>query len=395
MSTIRSVEAIPVRLPRTQATGTAGSPTTLGSSAGAYRWSNSYPVLYSEYLETTLVKVTLSDGTYGWGEAQAPVAPRVAAAIIDDLLGPLLEAAHFDGTQSSIESLWQLMYQTMRVRGHTGGFMLDAISGIDIAFWDLAGKIQNLPVARLLAGEDARAKVATYLSGLAGKDFEARIDYARRHIGEGFTTFKLYFDSDEASLLAALDAMPDGTYVAVDALWRLDLRTGREFIRELADRRLVWLECPFPPEDFASHQELAREHFFRLAVGESYRMRHEFERFFEEELLTYVQPDLGRCGITETRRIAARAAQAGVAVVPHVSIALGPQIAAAIHTAASLPNCKLCEFNPAVFEASNRFLMQPLQTEGPYYRVPEAAGLGVDVDEARLRAASIPFERHT
>ena len=146
---IRSIQAVPVRLPRdiARARGTAGSPTSLVGD-GAYRWSTAYPVLYSENFETALVRVELANGLVGWGEAQAPLAPEVACTIVNLLLRPALEGEEFDGTPERIAALWERMYATMRVRGQNGGFMLDAISGVDLALWDLAGSWRGNPCAR-------------------------------------------------------------------------------------------------------------------------------------------------------------------------------------------------------------------------------------------------------
>ncbi len=102
--------------------------------------------------ETALVRIRTSDGLTGWGEAQAPLAPEVACAIIDNLLAPILVGAEFSGSVAEIRRMWDRMYTSMRVRGQTGGFMLDAISGLDIALWDLAGKSAGKPVAELIAG---------------------------------------------------------------------------------------------------------------------------------------------------------------------------------------------------------------------------------------------------
>ena len=158
---IDRVEAIPVSAPRDReaARGTAGSPTELGARAGAYQWSKTVATVYSDRLETTLVKIVLDNGLVGWGECQAPVLPRVSAVIIEDLLAGVLTGEAFDGTRGRIEELWARMYQTMRVRGQTGGFMLDAISGLDLALWDLAGKLTGLPVCRLIAGDRALRQV--------------------------------------------------------------------------------------------------------------------------------------------------------------------------------------------------------------------------------------------
>ena len=140
---IARVEAFAIRLPRDreQARRTAGSPTVLAEGTSNYRWSAVFPALYPIHFETALVKITTCDGLVGWGEAQAPLAPEVACTIIRTLLAPVLQEAEFEPTPEAIADLWSRMYSTMRVRGQTGGFMLDAISGIDIALWDLAGKL--------------------------------------------------------------------------------------------------------------------------------------------------------------------------------------------------------------------------------------------------------------
>ena len=104
---IRSLHAIPVRLPRDIASsrGTAGSPTSLAGSGG-YRWSTAYPVLYSVHFETALVRIELENGLVGWGEAQAPLAPEVACSIVTHLLRPALEGEDFDGRPERITELW-------------------------------------------------------------------------------------------------------------------------------------------------------------------------------------------------------------------------------------------------------------------------------------------------
>lgn len=367
---IERVEAIPVSVPRNReaARGTAGSPTELGPRAGAYQWSKTVATVYSDRLETTLVKVTLDNGLIGWGEAQAPVLPRVSAVIIEDLLAGVLTDESFDGTRGRIEELWARMYQTMRVRGQTGGFMLDAISGLDLALWDLAGKMAGVPVSRLIAGEQARPSVPAYLSGLAGED---RVAFAKQHFDQGFRVFKIFYDAEAPALLKLLDNLRDTlgpeARLAVDALWRLNWPADSALIDEFAQRKLEWLEAPFMPD--LPHPKLP----LPLALGESYRTVRELLPLLP--VTEVLQPDLGRSGITETLRWAAL----GRPIVPHVSIAMGPQIAAAIHVCAALPNAPMCEYNPTVFTFANQHLREPLRMAGAAYLVPETPGLGVDV----------------
>jgi len=389
---IARVEALPVRLRRARegAVGTAGSPTPLSGPPSRFRRSERVGALYAEDFETALVKVTLDSGLAGWGEAQAPLAPEVACTIADLLLRPVLEGAEFDGSREAIESLWERMYSTMRVRGQTGGFMLDAISGVDLALWDLAGRLAGQPVAALIAGAPARARVAAYLSGSWGANPEERLEWAGPYTKAGFRLVKIFFDADPESLFetARLLGNWQGWEVAVDALWRLTPDGAVEFGRQLDELGVRWIEAPFPPEDPVAHAAFAGSIKTPLAIGESYRTHYELAPFFRARALRIVQPDLGRCGITEGLRIAQMARAHGALVVPHVSIALGPQIAAAIHYAAALDICPLLEFNPSVFAAANQFLETPLELEAAHYVVPWAPGLGAEVREAEIRKAN-------
>jgi galactonate dehydratase len=262
----------------------------------------------------------------------------------------------------------------MRVRGQTGGFMLDAISGIDLALWDLAGICTGVSVGAMLGS--ARDRVPAYLSGIPGD----RWGEASAWFSQGIRQAKLYYRADLPALLDDLDRANEifgPGAVALDALWRLDPQSAPGFCRQLEERRVLFLECPFPPEEIDWHIALARETSIPLALGESYRTRYELRRLLESHAIAFLQPDLGRCGITEGLRIAALAREHDTRIVPHASIAQAPQLAAAIHFAAALPDCALLEFNPTVLEAANRFLAQPLELRDGGYVVPCGPGLGV------------------
>jgi len=333
----------------------------LAEGRGYYRWSTHYPALYSTEFETCLVKVTLSDGAVGWGEAQAPLAPEVAGQIVKSLLAVAIEDEEFEPTEAGIARLWQRMYSTMRVRGQVGGFMLDAIAGVDIALWDLASQVHGRPLRELLSAAP-KERVPAYVSGTPGKTVGERLAFVGEWFEAGFDTFKLYFESDWDLLLEQIDRMQDnfeGISVAVDALWHLPADGTIECAEELAERRVLWLESPLLPEDVAGHVELVNETGVRLALGESYRTRYEAQPFFDAEILTYWQPDLGRSGISETLVLGRMAQKAGVAIVPHVSIALAPQLNAAIEVSAALGNSPMCEFNPSVVEMANRYTKAP------------------------------------
>jgi galactonate dehydratase len=214
---------------------------------------------------------------------------------------------------------------------------------------------------------------------VAGASLKERVQYAHGFHRQGFKKFKIYYESDWAGLLAQIDELRahlgSDVEVAVDALWHLDPARAPE----IDSHHALWLECPLPPEDPAAHASLARSLRTPVALGESYRTVREMEPLFQARAMEFVQPDLGRTGITEGMRIARRAADNGMQVVPHVSIAMGPQIAAAIHFAAAAPACDLCEYNPRVIEVANRFLEEPIGMENGQYVVPQRPGLGVSL----------------
>ncbi len=363
---IENVTAIPVRIPRdtNAARGLAGSPTAV-SGEGRYRWSTAYPVLYPVDFETALVRIDLSNGMTGWGESQAPLVPEVACTIIDLLFAPLLAGRPFTGKPAEIIEIRELLYSTMRVRGQTGGYQLDAMAGLDIALWDLAGQLAGQPVTRLLGG--TRNRVPAYVSGVAGATDDERLAFIRQYVDRGFRLFKVYLEESWPELdrrVRLFQSAFPGVRFAVDALWHLPSGAG-------FDLDLDWMECPFPPEDTEEHHRWVRRARSPLALGESYRTRYELQPFLA--FTKVLQPDLGRCGITESVAIGKIAKQ----LVPHVSIALAPQILAAVHLAAALPNSRLCEYNPRVLEVANQFLAEPILLDGPNYVVPEHPGLGV------------------
>ena len=393
---IASIEAFSVRLVRDTAavSGTADSPTALQAGRFDYRWSATYDTLYSVNFESALVKLTAESGLVGWGEAQAPLAPDVACLITEQILRPAIEGRPFELSARGVGALRKRMYAAMRVRGQTGGFMLDAIAGVDIALWDLVGRAAGRPVCDLLEGGSPDTSVPAYLSGLGGETLGARIAQAEAAWESGFRTFKLFLDRSPGELIQIATALRarfgPAARIAVDALWHLDPAAATEFGRALDAAGALWLECPFPPEMLSAHARLATEIKTPIALGESYRSRYELGPFLSQGCVGWLQPDLGRCGITEAaaiaRQVAARHPE--VQIAPHISIALGPQIAAALHFAAAMPTVSVAEYNPDVLSVANRFLAEPLVLAGHRYRVPRSPGLGIDIDEAAVRAVA-------
>jgi D-galactarolactone cycloisomerase len=383
---IKSIEAFAIKIPRDLVTalGTAGSPAPLIESGNDYRWATNYQTIYSTKIETALIKVTTDSGLIGWGEAQAPVAPEVVCTIIRTILAPLLIGAN----PLAHEKLWSLMYGAMRVRGHTGSFLLDAIAGIDTALWDLKGKALNVRVCDLLGGP-FKEELPAYISGLSGADDEALIQQAREFQASGFKAFKLFMDGEPDATLRLIDGLRaelgDQTQIFVDALWRFDPARAVRFGRQLDARGVGWFEAPLKPEDVAGHARLAASVETPIAIGESYRTRWEMQPFFAAGAVEVFQPDIGRSGLTEGMKLAALAELHNAPLAFHVSIGLGVQIAAALHLAVSIPNLLYVECNPQVWQVAESLLKTALPMGQGVVGIPASAGLGVEIDEEKLR----------
>lgn len=378
---IRKVEAVPVRIKRAQAY-LGRLPEAVDPQA--YFTRPPYRALYSAYFETAFVKITTADGAIGWGEALAPVAPEVVSTIVEQLLAPVLIGA--DPLDGNV--LWNIMYDLMRERGYYGGFMLDAISACDTALWDLRGKILDQPVYQLLGGA-YRDRVPCYVSGLPRPTAEERVDLALAFVDKGFSAFKLAaghgLRADIESVAALRNALGEDTTLLLDAHWVYVLDEAVQLGHALTELDVGFFEAPINPEDVEGHAQLAAAVAVPIAHGETERTRYQFRPWLMQKAADILQPDVGRAGVSEVIKIASMAEAFNVKMAPHLSVGLGICIAATIHTAAAIPNLYLLEYQPPVFALANMLLKSPLTCNAGHYEIPRSAGLGVELDESRLR----------
>ena len=381
---VDSVSSYVVRVPRNfeRAIGGAGSPSALETSARRYSSARTYSTVYSQEIECLLVKIAAGQHV-GWGEAQAPVAPEICHAIVEHLVGPLVVGR----SAASPASTYTYLYDAMRVRGHSGGFYLDALAAIDMALWDLLGKVTGTPVCDLLGGR-VRDTIPAYVSGIPGNTSDECLHYAMDRAKLGATAFKVFWTNDfdrELRLLQKLRAeLPPTTELYVDSLWRMNTQQAAYYSRALAELRIGWLEAPLIPEDIRGHSWLCGVAGTPIAVGESYRSSFDFVRLVEESAAHILQPDLGRCGITTTRFVTQLCATRNLGFAPHVSIGLGPQLAAALHVSAAAPTLIRAESNPDVLEVARKFSDITAVRELAEFRVPSGPGLGIAMSEERL-----------
>jgi len=382
---ITAIEAIPVRLRRDEAYLGALPP---GVTEESYFLRPPYRVLYARFYETLFVKITTSEGIVGWGEALAPVAPEVAGTIIEQLLAPVLKGRDPLAT----DALWSILYDLMRDRGYYGGFMLDAISACDIALWDIKGKLLGQPVYRLLGGPHREA-VPCYVSGLPKPTDAERVALAEAWVEKGFWAFKLAagfgVEADLRSIAALRQALGTQARLLLDAHWVYSLDEAVRLGRGLEALDAAVLEAPLNPEDIAAHAKLADAVAIPIAIGETERTRYQFKAWLEQRGADLLQPDVGRTGISELVKIAHMAEAFNIPVAPHLSVGLGPCIAASIHVAAAISNLWMLEYQPPTVELANSVLETALVCERGHFRLPEGSGLGVTIDEAKLKTAQV------
>jgi len=337
-----------------------------------------------------VILVSTDEGITGIGEVdsapeavQALVHQRGSHAVATGLRDALIGEDPLD-----VERLWERMYRSVIYVGRRG-IAIHAISGIDIALWDIKGKALGQPVCELL-GTPVRDRVRAYASMLMPDTPEETSERVAALCDQGFTAVKLGWgplgrdaDHDVKLAAAAKDAAGDGVEIMIDAGlgYVADAATAIRVARELEQLGVYWLEEPFEPDEYEAYAELADSVEITVAAGEQDVTRWGFRELIERGHVDLVQPDVTRCGgITETLRIAELAREHGVPTVPHAWKS-GIIKAASLHVNAVLPDALFQEYCVADTEINTRLTEQrlPLEADG-CIAVPTAPGLGVDLD---------------
>jgi galactonate dehydratase len=350
-----------------------------GSAPGAgYAVRPPWRSIYSDRYETLLVRVTAADGTVGWGEALAPVAPEVPAAIVNLLLAPVLRGMSAVAPRPA----WSRLRDLMRERGHLVGHQADALAAVDIALWDLAGRVTGRRVADLLGGA-FREEIPVYVSGLPRPTDAERAALAEEWVARGARRVKLHLGNGVAADVATVDAVraaAPSLRIAVDAHWAYSVTDALRLAAGLADRDVWFLEAPLAPEDVAGHAELVARSAVPVAVGEALRTRYEFDDWVARRALRIAQPDVARTGITEAMAITEVCAARHVPVAPHHSVGLGVALAAGLAVSAAVEDLPSFEYQPTSYEVGTRILRAPLPVGAHTMSLPSGPGLGVEVD---------------
>lgn len=338
--------------------------------------------------DSVVVRVETEDGIVGYGESHHARAPNITAAIVNTTLQDIILPANAE----DITGIWARVYH-WQLRSHgLGAAMAMAMSGIDMALWDIAGKAAGKPLHVLLGSEGRPIKAYAGGVALGWQEPESLVDEAAPLIEAGFKAVKLRMgdaaERDIARVRAVRAAFGDGLAIMLDANTGYDLDDARRVIPAFEELGVVWLEEPFPPHDWASYAKARQMGNVPLAAGENHYTRFEFSRLFEERLVEYVQADLSKAGgVTEAMRIAHTASTWKIPFCPHSSMT-GLNMAASIHLLMAVDNAGYFE---ADVSKNNLFRTEltpdpyRLHADGTVTLTSDAPGIGLDVDEGFVR----------
>jgi L-rhamnonate dehydratase len=341
--------------------------------------------------DVLVIRIYTDCGLVGIGEVSSQSfvckaifeAPRSAErrhGLANILRGETLESP------ADIEKLWQRMYYHTNRYGRRGA-VIHAISGADIALWDLCGKALGKPVHELFGGA-RRSAIRAYASYLFGETPQQTAELARRAVDLGLTAAKFGWGpfgksiaSDVAHVEAARKAAGDGCDILVDAGCSLTVESALERVNRLAPLKIAWLEEPLSQDDLQGYAELCRQSPVPIAAGEG-----EVTRWGFADLIGHgphvIQPDAAICGgLSVAREVSEMARAAGRRCVPHC-FSTGINLAASLHWMASDPDGDLVEYCLRPSPLMRKLVRNLPPLEDGRVAVPQGPGLGIELDEA-------------
>ncbi len=367
---IRAVTAVPVsfRVPE-------GNSVTLGIGRAVKR-------------DAVLVKVETDEGLTGWGEAHHGRCPGAIAKLLDTTMAELVTGMDaFD-----VSAVWARVARMQLASHGMGAAAALALSGLDIALWDIRAKAAGWPLYRLLGG--SRRRLRCYAGGIAlgWQPPETLAEEALSYVARGYLALKLRVGDTPARDLPRVAAVRAAVGPEVAIL--VDANTGysyddvRRVMPAYEELQVGWLEEPFPPQDYRAYREAAALGRVPLAAGENHYTRYDFARLVEDGAVRFVQPDLSKAGgVTEVMRIAGLTSAWRLPLNPHTSLT-AINMAASLHLLAAVDEAgyfesDLTAYNPfrdamggEGFEPDADGMVLP----------PDRPGHGIEIDEAFLRA---------
>jgi len=327
-------------------------------------------------IDMLLVRIDTDAGITGWGEAFGHRIFPATRAVVDTILGPMC----IGRDPSQIAAINDEVQRLLHGIGRSGPAIY-ALSGIDIALWDIAGKTAGVPLYRLLGGSP-RADLPAYASLLRYGTVEAVAHYTEQALVRGYRLIKLH-EITVPEVKAARDVAGAGVPIMIDTNCPWTVQQAVEMARRLAPLDPHWIEEPvWPPENLAGLAEVRARGGLPTAAGENYGTIWEFRRAFEAGAITYAQPSVTKIGgVTDMRRVMTLAETFGVHVVPH-SAYFGPVLLASIHCIDAMPTESWVERFYCDF--ADNPLGEAIHPKRGRIGVPQGPGLGGDPDPRLL-----------
>lgn len=363
---IAELESIPLAIPFSH-----------GGKTGGFRgldWSKIF---------TVLVRVETAEGVTGWGEAFGYGTWKAVKGILDELIPPLV----LDREISDIGAFMRDIAQTLHILGRNGAIQY-AMSGLDIALWDIKAKLAGLPLHKLL-GNASRTSLPAYSSLFKYGDAETVAMIARLSLDEGFKQIKVH-ETGFHEIEAARKAVGPTTLIMVDVNCPWSPEQAVEAAKAMRQLDLYWLEEPvFPPEDFKALAQCQKLSGIKISAGENACGVSEFEKMLDADAVSFAQPSVTKVGgISTFLAVEALCRERGVLVYPH-SAYFGPGLLATLQLVAARPDPTLVEWFKLELEA-DLFHGGGRPKNGAFV-VPDLPGLGFDPDPAVVAAYRVPI----
>ena len=376
MDRIASLDVYPLQIPReTPYLGPLEPGVTVSPHGYFVRPGNQ--TVYSIHDHSVLIKLTTATGVVGWGESFGVVVPNVAATIMTELMAPIVIGRDPHDGVAIVEDI----YNAMRVRGYFGGFYVDTIAGIDMALWDLRGKLTGLPVCRLL-GSRRHTRLPVYVSGLPRAPRAERAALAKEWIDRGFGAVKfaavVAHDGELAEMRSLREAIGPGPQILADFHWRYTDQEAIKLITQLEEYDLAVAEAPVQSEDMEGQSRVVRAVKTPVAIGEELRTVYEYRPRFVQRCMSIIQPEMAHMGITSFWLVGQMAQAFHCRVMPHATIGIGIAQAASLQVSAALANCTMHEYQHSIFDRNRQFITGDMRCEAGYFYLSEGPGLGVE-----------------
>jgi len=339
-----------------------------------------------------VIEVLTDEGIVGIGEVHT--SPSIARAVIDAPLSHVssrgLKEILIGRDPLQREVLWDEMYRLSSVYGRRG-VAINAISGIDIALWDIAGKAAGMSVTQLLGGDPSRTFPA-YASILLSETAAGLRSDVRRCVDNGFRAIKLGWGPLGTDLMACVGLVEaaraevgDHVDLMVDVGFGRDVRMAIRFARALESLGVLFLEEPLSPDNLDGFARLTGSVDLAIATGEKETTCHGFRQLIEQGRVDIIQPDVARAGgITEAKKIADMARLYGVSCIPHCWSS-DILLSATLHVASCIPGIPYIEFCTLETPLRRTVTMSPIDVLEGHVAIPQGVGLGIELNPETMR----------